>query len=175
MYKSTIVIAMALLRLNCGLAQVPMDTPKPLQIGDQLPALFWEGKYQLMAQGKTFTSNLSAYKGKPLLIDFWASWCSSCLKKMPVLDSLAKTGNINVLLVNCVSSTDDLGRVGKRLATFGSGFRLQTVYQDTYIGQLFPHRLLPHYVWVDRGGRVLAMTSSAMVTPASIANFMKDH
>src|SRR3954454_3808471 len=32
--------------------------------------------------------HLSDYKGKVLLVDFWASWCASCKTSFPALDAL---------------------------------------------------------------------------------------
>jgi thiol-disulfide isomerase/thioredoxin len=34
-------------------------------------------------------ANLSAYKGKPLIINLWATWCGPCVKEMPSLMQLA--------------------------------------------------------------------------------------
>jgi len=34
--------------------------------------------------------NLSHYLGKPLLVNFWATWCAPCVKEMPALDALAR-------------------------------------------------------------------------------------
>ena len=38
------------------------------------------------ADGKTI--QLASYSGKVLLVDFWASWCTSCKTSFPALDSL---------------------------------------------------------------------------------------
>jgi thiol-disulfide isomerase/thioredoxin len=41
-------------------------------------------------------------KGKPLLINLWATWCGPCVLEMPTLDALAmaKTGQLQVLTIS---------------------------------------------------------------------------
>src|SRR5690554_6809680 len=38
----------------------------------------------------TFGEALEKYKGKPILVDIWASWCPDCIKGMPKLHELQK-------------------------------------------------------------------------------------
>jgi peroxiredoxin len=52
-----------------------------IQVGKQAPCFSATDP-----QGKTIY--LSDYKGKYLLIDFWASWCSPCLKDIPALKTV---------------------------------------------------------------------------------------
>jgi thiol-disulfide isomerase/thioredoxin len=33
---------------------------------------------------------LSQWKGRPMLVNFWATWCAPCVKEMPELDAMSK-------------------------------------------------------------------------------------
>src|SRR5690606_5451784 len=33
---------------------------------------------------------MSSYSGRPLIVNFWATWCAPCVKEMPDLDELSK-------------------------------------------------------------------------------------
>ena len=46
------------------------------------------------------TVALSTYKGKWVLLNFWATWCPPCIKEMPYLNELAASRDLVVLGVN---------------------------------------------------------------------------
>ena len=39
--------------------------------------------------------NLAHYKGKLLLLNFWATWCAPCREEMPSLDNLKSNNKLN--------------------------------------------------------------------------------
>ena len=47
--------------------------------------------------------NLKKYRGKLIIINFWATWCSPCKKEMPSLDSLYQDDNFNNLEIFAVN------------------------------------------------------------------------
>ena len=48
--------------------------------------------------GKKLTS--ADLKGKPVLINLWATWCGPCVLEMPMLDQLASDGKLRVVTVS---------------------------------------------------------------------------
>jgi thiol-disulfide isomerase/thioredoxin len=55
---------------------------------------------------------LKDLKGKPLLINLWATWCAPCVAELPALDRLAGRGSIRVLTVS-----QDMAQ-GEKIAPF---------------------------------------------------------
>ena len=47
--------------------------------------------------------NLSDYKGKLVIINFWATWCAPCKKEMPSLDNLYQDSNFKNLKIFAVN------------------------------------------------------------------------
>ena len=47
--------------------------------------------------------NLSAYKGKVVYLDFWASWCTPCLRSFPWMNDLADSYKAKGLVVIAVN------------------------------------------------------------------------
>ncbi len=55
--------------------------------------------------------NLSAYKGKVVLVNFWATWCPYCVKEMPALNALyGKAGgkNFEIISINIQENPENV-------------------------------------------------------------------
>ncbi len=64
-------------------------------MGEAAPAVAFTGP-----DGKAV--KIADFKGKPVLLNLWATWCAPCVAEMPTLDTLAGTldGKVRVLTVS---------------------------------------------------------------------------
>lgn len=141
-----------------------------LVIGDQVPDVVLTG----VINHSSDQIRLSEYKGKLLILDFWATWCSPCIAMMPKSDSLQKAfaDQIQILPVTYQSEKDVQRLLAK--ASKLKNVTLPFVTGDTILAKLFPHKELPHYVWIDKTGTIVAITGRQEVNAVTIRKMLTE-
>ena len=171
MKKITLLGVLAIL---CLLARAQQPALKPLTIGDTVPDI----TISKIINYKTTSAKLSDFKGKLVILDFWAVWCSGCIQGMPKLDSLQKEfkNKLQVILINDEGERSTLENEKKTKAFFdnleiksnGSFTLPSSLKRIDSLEKLFPHIFIPHYVWVGPKGKVIAITNSQEINRENI-------
>jgi len=138
----------------------------PLMIGQRVPEDFWTREHLFYSKGDTIRQTLEAYKGRPLVIDFWGTWCVSCVKAFPKLGAMQKSfdGKLNIVLVNSIVTKDDFSKINQMKDGSLKNGQLKTIFRDQYFAQLFPFIAIPQYVWINSRGIVEGVTGGRLVS-----------
>ena len=128
-------------------------TPGEVEIGGYLREATLQG---LIGKSRKF----SDYKGKPLIINVWASWCGPCRAEMGSLQRLAQRYNGKQFNVIGISTDDD----GNAAAAFIKSAKV--TFENYLDSKVFLENMLganhiPLTILVDANGRVLEKARGA--------------
>lgn len=112
-----------------GLAVIAAQTPAPTD-----PRLIDSQDFQKLVQ---------QYKGKPLLVTFWATWCEPCRDEYPMLNELAKQYAPQGLKVVGVSLDQDgdlilMRRFLARYKPIFPNYRKKKGEEDAFVDAVMP-------------------------------------
>ena len=142
--KNVVVFIFCFVSFGCN-REVPTQFSE-LALNDEFVALEGE-KIQ-------FRSILDAYKGKTIIIDVWASWCSDCLKSLPVVKALQEQHPEVVFLFLSIDKTQRNWRKGiEKYKIKGEHYYMESGWNGDF-GDFIDLDWTPRYIVVDKDQKI---------------------
>ena len=178
--RKTILLILLLVLAGCGggaSTQAPAGAPGPariglnpalepgasVQVGEAMPELTWE------LDGAPV--KLSDFRGKLVVLNFWATWCSPCRVEMPDFEALGQSrGDVVFIGVNKQESE---GAVRKFAAEVGVTFPLLLDRSGDIAASFGVLNNLPTTYFIDAAGVVQQSHIGAM-TRSQISKYLDD-
>lgn len=152
-------------------AQTTVFPPDGFAIGDTVDLGRYPVRYMKDPENRQ-QKDLAHLKGKWLILDFWATYCQACINAMPLLNQLQEKfrDQLNIIVV----TSENEEKVGSllRRSEFTKNNKLPFLVEDTVYSKLFPHRIIPHEIWIDPEGVVRAITSGEDVNADNISRML---
>jgi len=111
--------------------------------------------------------SLSALRGRPVLLNFWATWCRPCRAEFPALDAAYRQHkDSHQLQVIGVNVQGDLGpqKVQEFLGEMGTIFPIWLTL-DSSVEEAYNIKALPTTVFIDREGIIRDIVLGGPITP----------
>lgn len=96
---------------------------------------------------------LDAYRGKVVLINFWATWCDPCREEMPSIDRLRASMQGKPFVVLAVNLAEPPSRIRNYLERMPVGFPV-LLDRDMAAAKAWKARILPATYIVGPNGKV---------------------
>jgi thiol-disulfide isomerase/thioredoxin len=101
-------------------------------------------------------TQLSALKGRVVLIDFWATWCGPCRVEIPAIERLAKHFAKKDVVVLGIDTEEDEDAVRRFVAATKINYPIILTKDDPAVARGYAVRALPTAVVIDKDGIVAA-------------------
>ncbi len=118
-----------------------------IEIGNKIP----EFVFYDLNMNKIESSN---YAGKPLILNFWATWCPPCREEMPSIESFYGQAKEKGIEIAAISVDDSLSTVSEFLKTNSYSF---PIYFDNggVLSRIFLIRSIPTTYIINKEGIII--------------------
>ena len=107
---------------------------------------------------------LSEFEGKPVVLNFWASWCGPCKSEMPEFETAYQTygDNIHFLMVNLTDGYQESVESAKGFIE-KNGYTFPVYYDTSYdAAKTYSVYAVPVTYFIDEEGYIIAWGNGAL-------------
>jgi thiol-disulfide isomerase/thioredoxin len=104
------------------------------------------------------TYSMSSFRGKPVLLCFWASWCGPCVKNIPMLKEIQRKygGKLEMISVSIDRSEVKWKEaLEKYKMNWIQTCDIAAYTNETQLRKIYDIQFIPEYILLDEEGRIV--------------------
>jgi peroxiredoxin len=113
------------------------------------------------------SQSLSQYRGKIVLVNFWATWCKPCTTEMPAMQASFDKLRDKSFVVLAINELEDDAKVREHIKQYGHTFPV-LMDRDNKVANQFGVFGLPVSVFIDQQGVVQEYIKGGLLTEEKI-------
>jgi peroxiredoxin len=111
--------------------------------------------------------SLEQYRGKVVLLNFWATWCQPCTKEMPAMQTAYDALQNQGFVVLAINELEDIQKVREHILEYQHTFDV-LLDRDNQVANMYGVVGLPVSVFIDKSGHVRKVVKGGLLTKQSI-------
>ena len=156
----TMYFTAALMCLGIGISASWGMASRPPIIGSAAPA------FQLSSLAGV-EGSLDQYRGKVVLLNFWATWCQPCTKEMPAMQAAYDALRDQGFVVLAINELEDIQKVRDHIQKHQHTFAV-LLDPDNHVANQYGVVGLPVSIFIDKTGHVRKIVKGGLLTEQSI-------
>jgi peroxiredoxin len=132
-------------------------------MGSRVPAVGTSAEDFRLVDLEGKQQNLSQYRGKVVLVNFWATWCKPCTTEMPAMQTTYDHLRDKGFVVLAINELEDEAKVREHITQYGHTFPV-LLDRDNKVANQFGVFGLPVSVFIDEKGVVQEYIKGGLLT-----------
>ena len=162
--NNTVLAAFALLAALAGLPAFD-----GWSMGSRVPAVGMQAEDFSLTDLEGKSQSLSQYRGKIVLVNFWATWCKPCTTEMPAMQAMLTSCVTKASSSSPINELEDDAKVREHIKQYGHTFPV-LMDRDNKVANQFGVFGLPVSVFIDEKG---ACRNTSRVACSPKTRFLK--